>query len=279
MILPRRLTKDIYLDDAQLDVSEKHIETPCTPHWHEFFELELVLSGNISCHHNGIPYSFTPGSAILSCPSDTHAYTPHGKTVVINISFSEHWLHESLLFSLFQAQKPLITNFSGDSMTKFTILCKTILSEYKTNKLFYERAMQNLLEYAVITMLRAADINFESKNFSINSIQRALLYIKSHFREQITLKDIATQVGFSTTYFSEKFHASVGESFQSYLLKMRCEYAQQLLAHTDTPITEICYACGFSSLSHFHRSFKSFSGLSPREWRKQQNNTYNNQVP
>jgi len=99
-------------------------------------------------------------------------------------------------------------------------------------------------------------------------IRTALVYIHHHFREQLTLNDVAGHARLSPSYFSECFHRTTGSSFQRYLQELRLRFAVSLLHASMLPITDICSAAGFNTLSHFDRAFKRGFGRSPRDLRK-----------
>lgn len=54
-----------------------------------------------------------------------------------------------------------------------------------------------------------------------------------------------------------------------YINELRLNYASNLLLHTNTPILEICFDCGFQSVSYFYKVFKKKYGISPKEFKKQ----------
>jgi len=55
-------------------------------------------------------------------------------------------------------------------------------------------------------------------------IRTALVYIHHHFREQLTLNDVAGHARLSPSYFSECFHRTTGSSFQRYLQELRLRF-------------------------------------------------------
>jgi AraC-like DNA-binding protein len=89
------------------------------------------------------------------------------------------------------------------------------------------------------------------------------VHVDRHFREPLTLAGVAAQAHLSPNYFSERFRAVTGTSFQSYLQQRRLAFAHSLLAATGLGVTEVCYASGFGSLSHFGRAFRSRYGVAP----------------
>ncbi|MBQ8640502.1 MAG: helix-turn-helix domain-containing protein [Lachnospiraceae bacterium] len=78
---------------------------------------------------------------------------------------------------------------------------------------------------------------------------------------------IAENLGISTSYFQHLYTEFFGISFQSDRIRMRIEYARQLLAGTSLPIRLIAEMCGYSSEVHFYRQFKAHGGMTPAEYR------------
>ncbi|WP_432696090.1 AraC family transcriptional regulator [Marinobacterium sp. YM272] len=61
----------------------------------------------------------------------------------------------------------------------------------------------------------------------------------------------------------------IDTDFRTLLEEVRYERAKEILANTDTPVTDLALQLGYSELSAFSRAFKSWSGLSPQQWRQQ----------
>lgn len=96
----------------------------------------------------------------------------------------------------------------------------------------------------------------------------AALYIDEHFSMPLTLKQVAKQVNLSANYFSSLFAHEMGMSFSAYLVKVRIREAMRMLSvRTDSKIYEIAASCGFASVEHFSRTFKSETGVSPTRYR------------
>lgn len=98
-------------------------------------------------------------------------------------------------------------------------------------------------------------------------IRRALLFMKTHFHQPLSLEETATHAGLSTGHLSRLFHHALGLRFSDYLNALRLEHARHLLTHTRLPIARIALDSGFQSLSQFNRRFKSTEGHSPRQHR------------
>lgn len=99
------------------------------------------------------------------------------------------------------------------------------------------------------------------------SVQKALAYIETRFREPLNLKAVADQVLFNPSYLSHVFKKCTGVSFKTYLNGLRIRQSQRLLKDSRQSITEIAYDCGFEDLSNFERTFRKMVGCSPSKYR------------
>lgn len=88
------------------------------------------------------------------------------------------------------------------------------------------------------------------------------------YKERVSQEDMAVECGMSPSKFSREFKRIYGVTFQEYLLRRRITRSMQLLRQPMTSITDICYAVGFSDLSHFNRSFRRFVGTSPSKYKQ-----------
>ena len=93
-------------------------------------------------------------------------------------------------------------------------------------------------------------------------------YINDHYREEITLPQMASLVGMSPSSFSRFFKMRTGRTLSSYLIDIRLGIAARSLVDTSSSVSEICYASGFNNLSNFNRIFKSKRGMTPSEFRQ-----------
>ena len=113
------------------------------------------------------------------------------------------------------------------------------------------------------------DLVFASKDTEYGTmIAQAIRYIRKHYQERLTLEDTASAVSLSPNYFSRIFNAKMHISFSSYVNRLRVEQAQRLLLNTRLSLVEIAGVVGFEDQSYFSKVFKSFTTLSPGQYRK-----------
>ena len=93
-------------------------------------------------------------------------------------------------------------------------------------------------------------------------------YINDHYKENITLDQLAELAYVNKYYLAHTFKKQKGISPINYLLEKRIEEAKYLLRTTNLSVNEIGRIVGFSSQSYFAQSFKRALGKTPLEFRK-----------
>lgn len=93
-------------------------------------------------------------------------------------------------------------------------------------------------------------------------------YVKKHYKDA-KLEDIAEAVHMNSNYLSQFFKQKTGECFSSYLIKVKMNRAAELLNDIRYKTYEISEMVGYSNTKNFTRTFKSYYGKSPKEYRNQ----------
>ena len=242
-------------------------------HWHDCFEIELMLRGSAVQILNGQRYEMAPGDIYLLNPTDFHSIETDG-AVVYNIMFSEELLDEDVLRNILSIEKNIIFRLSQQELHATEFLISRMLYEFENETAFSDSMIENLMECLFIMILRKCDLPSETENKTENdAIRRAVLYLHSRFRENPTLVQVASVAGLNKNYFSGLFHSATGKTYKEYLNSLKLEHAKKLVLTSNIPITEICYAAGFNSLTNFLRTFKEMYAASPSEMRKNRKNT------
>ena len=100
-------------------------------------------------------------------------------------------------------------------------------------------------------------------------------YIDDHFKENITLDQLATAAHLNKFYLSHAFQREYGVSPIRYLTARRIQESRFLLAETDHSLSHIAQILGFSSPSYFSQCFRRVEGVSPKEYRLNRRNENN----
>lgn len=109
-------------------------------------------------------------------------------------------------------------------------------------------------------------------NFS-KPVLKCLTYIDSHFNEKITLDKLSSITGLNPRYLAGLFKKETGETLGQYLTRLRIETAKALLRRTDYSYLRIAYSLAFCSQSHFIKTFRKETGMTPGAYREKYYNT------
>ncbi|MDO5416958.1 MAG: AraC family transcriptional regulator [Lachnospiraceae bacterium] len=247
------------------------------PHYHPYYELYYLLSGHAKFFFNHTIYHVNPGDMILIPPHQIHKVLYSEQTTAER--FTVNFTPESVQFFLNSCSREHFDRIF--SRQKMSI---PVREQSSVRRLFFqmEQESENADEYSslqiktllfqLLTLLGRCQEPSPAPqvlNPSEHSIQEAARYIYTRRREAVTLEDAAETAHMSPTYFSRKFRQVTGFGFKEYLIRVRIQDSEDLLANSTLSITEVALACGFSDGNYFGDVFKKVKGMSPNQFRKQ----------
>jgi AraC-like DNA-binding protein len=250
--------------------------------WHYHPEIELVfvnggsgkrqIGSNLSYYTNGT--LILVGSNLPHCGFTDELTGNRSETVVqmkrnfLGADFFDIPEMEKVK-NLFEIAKSGVV-FYGE--TKAILGHKLETLETKNN---FER-LQTLLDvlYGLSTTDEFRILNAEGFSMSTDKkdndrINIVFNYAKSRFKEEITLKEIANLANMTIPSFCRYFKKMTNKTFTQFVNEYRLVHASKLLAEQPLSITEVCFESGFNNFSHFNKSFKKFTGLSPSKYRNE----------
>lgn len=131
-------------------------------------------------------------------------------------------------------------------------------------------SLYTILGEEVLILANAISNDSKYSNATYEKLTLAVSYCNEHFAENFTLADIAKHCGLARNYLSGLFKDFYRISFYDYLLRLRVLEAIRLLLTTDDSVSAIGLLAGFGSDATFGRVFKTYTGFSPRDFRKLQ---------
>jgi AraC-like DNA-binding protein len=96
-------------------------------------------------------------------------------------------------------------------------------------------------------------------------ITKAIEYLKKHFAESLSVKELASFVGMSVSSFYQHFKALTGMTPLQYQKKLRLNEARRLILSEALDITNAAFQVGYESPSQFSREYKRLFGISPSQ--------------
>ncbi len=265
----RRLLAKDNIQAADMATARKHTLQNCYPlHWHDFFELEFVLSGTGTQTLNGVVYPMRPGTAYFLSPADFHAIAVDGKMEVLNIMMHEDLVPEALKQKSLFEKENLLFYLPEPAFAQAKALGGLLVLECEAKLDFYGEAVSHLLHTLFLTVLRCTNTK-PVVHASTPPLASAVSYLHIHFRENPSLLETARAVHVNPNYLSGLFSKELGQTYTAYRNGLKLACAKRLLRTSALSVTEICFAAGFLSLSHFLKTFQKAYGTSPANYRRE----------
>ena len=265
-------------------LQEKHFD----PVWHAHYEYQLfvVLEGTGTRFIGDSIKAFRPGELIFTGPHLPHLWRSDEtyfekksnlSTSGIVIYFNENFLGDHIMEKeeMVMLKKLFIKSMRG-------------LEFYGQRKSHVIKMMQELTQIqgiqSVIHLLRILEIlSFTKEYHYISSrayndvfnqnetdrLNQVYEYVLKNFRRKILLEELADLLCMTPTSFSRFFTMKNNKPFSKFVAEIRIKHACKLLTETEDSISQICYECGFNTLSNFNKQFKDIMLKKPTQYKEE----------
>lgn len=100
-------------------------------------------------------------------------------------------------------------------------------------------------------------------------INKIYTYSLAHFKEKISLEDIAAVANISPHSFCRFFKSHTRKTYSNFLRELRIGHACKLLIDNHLNLTQVCYNSGFNNVTNFYKAFQQVTGQTPMGYRKE----------
>lgn len=241
------LWHDVYRCSSRYHLKRNYLES---------FLLLYLVSGTMELEYEGKNYTVPQGSIIFIDLRKPHRY--YAKTKLYMHQYMVDGLlarayYEQLFFSqgaVFSADKALPEAF------------QLLLGEME--QIIPDDNRINYLLLRIFSKMLLPESHENS-----GAIKDALNFIHKHYSENLSLDLLSEHVSLSKYHFSRIFKEETSFSPHAYILDLRLRQAKIYLTETSHSVEKVSSECGFTSVTHFIRAFKSANNCTPAQFRKQ----------
>lgn len=219
-------------------------------HSHPCYELVYYLNGEGITTINDKTYRFSGNTFTLTCPEENHDESADQKTSLMFIGFNTNYHFNSGLYA--------------DPCGEVMQCLLEIEKELNNKPLFFSSMLNVLTEKLLLHILRL----YPQKKFHESNFEFILNYVNSNAYKNISVQQIAYNLGYNYDYLRQLFVKQKGQTLKSYIMDLRIDKVKTYLLNTEYTLEKIAEITGFSSASHMCMSFKKHTTFSPVEFRE-----------
>ena len=105
-------------------------------------------------------------------------------------------------------------------------------------------------------------------NMESRRVAKVKDFVAAHYIKDIRLEQMSKLANMSPNAFSRYFKLRTGKTLAEYIVDVRLGHAARMLIDTKEPVSQICFSCGFNTLTNFNRLFRKRKGCSPTDFRE-----------
>ena len=264
-----------YLDDSSIRIWYSDVPWRYEIHDHSAIEILLTLEGMVTYTIEDKVYQVRKGE-VLIIPQDTaHSLTMgEGSSRYLFLFESDAIMTMRDIKSMaIYFNKPFHLRDGSDAHVRIRELLLRAKDLYEKRELMWNTACYSciLRVYATLGQRYLSGIRPRTadnmRNMDSEVINAVMTYINNHYREELSLENVAGFAGFSRYYFSRSFKKQTGYSFKDYLCQKRLQVAMDLLIRTNRSMRDVAIESGFGSVATFNRVFREKKGCTPTQYR------------
>lgn len=238
-----------------------YTDTDWSPHFHKNFELIYILDGTLTLTVNKRSEQMQKGDYALILSNQIHSFEPAPSAKFWIAVFSEQFVpHFAKQIEQYEGEKSV---FRCDPSVDAFVREQLIFSESSIT-------MKKACFYAVCDQYAQQVELCERKTQNDELICRLLDYVSTHYREDLSLSDVAEKFGYEYHYLSRILNQGYHINFAGLVNEYRVDHAIRLLEQSDKSITDIAMESGFRSIRNFNYVFRSVTGTTPKTYEKKQ---------
>ncbi|WP_276354226.1 helix-turn-helix transcriptional regulator [Cohnella caldifontis] len=249
-------------------------------HYHPECELLLVQRGRLSIDLDGETFEMAAGDVVILGSSQLHGDRSHGELVdyiVLQFDLQSFFDQSTIPYLQYfnETKVPLsamnyIFRENPQARSEAADCIREILEEAQRKESGYELAVNMLIKKLLLILIRSDSKGLLAGQDRVERIRLkpVLDYVEARIDDRLAIEEVCGLANMSYYYFVKFFKKVMGMSFTEYVNFRKIKRAEQLLLTLDLSVSEVGERIGMSNMAHFYKTFKRFSGCSPKEFQR-----------
>ncbi|WP_031425565.1 AraC family transcriptional regulator [Flavimarina sp. Hel_I_48] len=272
------------LRDFYINVFSEHIllnkDLIAKPHKHDFYLCVLFTKGSGTHEIDFNAYPILPGSVFFLRPGQTHYWkfdsAPEGyiffhSQEFYEMKFLDHKLSTFPFYYTFQ--NPPFLKLNNEDIANIKKKLAEVFSEYKQHTSFRDLKIVSLITEIYIDFTReyAASVAIQNRFSSryLNILENFEHLIDQNFRREKFPKFYAEQLHITTKHLNRVLRETIDKTTSEMISERIILEAKRLIVNSDDSFSVISDTLEFTDYSYFSKIFKSKTGMTPLQFRKQ----------
>lgn len=237
--------------------------------------FHYVISGkgtlhSTDSHGNAHLYHLSSGSGFLICPNQINTYIAdnHLPWKYIWIEFDGLKCKDVLASTGLSIDSPIYRSVNHTLTEQMLKEMYAVADGFDQSSLYLIAHLYLFLDLLVRSSFNRTE--FTAGKLKDLYVREAVAFIEqNYYRSNITVEDIALFCNLNQSYLGKIFKKSLNQTLQQFLIFYRMNKAAELLKYSTISIGDVAKQVGYPNQLNFSRAFKNVFGLSPQNWRKE----------
>lgn len=252
-----------------VDFYTNHFQYHSFPrHFHNHYIIQSITAGVDRFYCDGKNYTATADEIVYINPGEVHTGSTVGDSVLRYNCIALDRIAFQKIADVLDRQLPLDFNFERTMANNVVFQNKMLLlfssfNKVQKNTLYCDQLFFECMGELFLNLFHCNSSRDAKYDPRVNIL---IQFIRSNFRENISLQQMAETVCLNPFHLIRVFKSSIGMSPYDYLIIVRIEFAKQLLQKGKS-VFEAALESGFYDASHFYRIFKKVTSTTPKVYR------------
>ncbi len=262
-----------YLEDKDILEVKKERAWHSSPHIHRSLEIVYVTEGTMELSVGADLFYLGKGDLALTFPGLIHSckevVSEKCSCLTILVSPSFFGSYEDRL-RMQRAVNPVIKSkdLHADVLYVLSALEESSAPDNKDASRHQNSFLHVWIQVILSRCIPLMELQPRKDFQDYNLVSEIVTFVATHYRENLSLQQVAKEVGVSRYVLSRIFSNDFHQNFNHYVNSVRLEHATALLTESKEPIKKIMTDCGFKSSVTFNRVFVELYHLTPRQYRQ-----------